>query len=183
MAELAYKHRIKSTNTGMGVSDLVYFAPIDYFTTIQKPTLPLTPEVPELADLVSINTAHTFEAGKGFIKAMSAPYKNQMTGASIGEVGSRKFDLNFEAFLAGSDAELHGMIAQLNNQPVILLVPDDCGSGFAYQIGSECNPAYLSAEWATGTTKDGQKGYKLTFNTPAKAIQIYTAEIEEYPAV
>lgn len=178
MPTVPYQHLKTPTNVGSGISDMLLFAPVADFATdgIKCPVPPETGAT--LADLVTIAGPHLFQTGKGFIELLCAPFKNQINAGQIGEVGSKKFDINLECFIAGSYADLHGTIAQLNNTPIIALVKDsNCASGMYYQLGCDCLFAYASAEFATGTTKDGQKGYKIMINVPADSIHIYTGTV------
>lgn len=178
MSNVAYQHLKSASNTGSGVSDSFLFAPISSFADvgIKCPTPPATN--PSLADLVTITEDHEFITTKGFVEVICAPFKNGINATTIGEPGSQKFDQKLEVFVPGSYATLHGSIAQLMNTPTIVLVKDSsCQADMYYQLGCDCMYAWATAEFATGTTKDGQKGYKVTFSYPAEAIQIYTGQI------
>lgn len=174
----AYAHMTAPGPTQSGVSDLFHFAPVSWFDAngIKCPVPPFA----ALGDEVKIADDHEFLSGKGFIKALCAPSKNMMSAGSIGEAGSKKFLQKFECFLPGTKAELHATVAGLLNEPCVVLVKDsDCDSGVVYQGGCDCNFAYLeSAEFTTGTLKDGQKGYKLTFEYPTGKVLLYEGVIE-----
>ncbi|MBK7692122.1 MAG: hypothetical protein IPJ31_13795 [Bacteroidetes bacterium] len=177
----AYAHITAPGNTGSGVSDYLHFAPVSWFAVngIQCPVPPYA----TLGDEVKVTADHTFLVTKGFLKAICAPSKNMISAATIGEQGSKKFMQKIECFLAGTKEELHATIAGLLNEPLVLLVKDsDCDAGNYYQVGCDCNFAYVeSAEFATGTLKDGQKGYKLTFEFPTEKILIYSGVVELKP--
>lgn len=178
MANAAYAHISSPGNTGSGVSDNFHFAPVSWFDTngIKCPVGPFA----ALGDEVKITDDHEFLANKGFIKALCAPSKNMMQADSTGELGSKKFLQKFECFLPGTKAELHATIAAILNEPLIVLVKDsDCDGNVVYQGGCDCNYAYVeSAVFTTGTLKDGQKGYKITFEYPTGKVQLYEGVIE-----
>lgn len=181
----AYKHLKTPQNTGSGVADSFLFAPVTAFAEdgIKCPVPPVPPAVPTLADLVTISADHAFLTGEGFIEVICAPFKNSLTATSIGEPGSQKFDEKLEVFVPGSDADLHGTLALLNNQPVVCLIKDsNCAANMYYQVGCDCVFAWATAEFTTGSNRDGQKGYKVTFSCPSDAIQIYKGAIMKKPA-
>lgn len=139
-----------------GIADFMGFAPIEDFTTIVAPA----------AGATDIATAHTFGVGGGFYKIPTSPNKNKYTAPSVGEPGSLKFTSKVEVFVPGSKKELHKLISDIKNVPGIVIARDaNCAEGNFYQIGSACTPAFLTggSEFDTGTTMDGVKGYKLTF--------------------
>ena len=177
-----YQHLKKAQNTGSGVADAFYFAPIEAFAAdgIKCPTPPVPPATATLADKVTITEDHEFVATNGFIKVVTAPFKNQITAQSIGEPGSQKFNQSLEVFVPGSYAELHGTMALLNNAACIVLIKDSaCEAGNYYQLGCDCLFAWATAEFGTGTTRDGQKGYKVTFSYPTDAILTYKGAVPE----
>ena len=61
------------------------------------------------------------------------------------------------------------------NKPLIALSKDaDCAADLYYQLGCDCVFAYLTADFSTGTTKDGVKGYSAKISY-AGGILLYDA--------
>jgi hypothetical protein len=167
------------SNQGSGVSDILLFAPITEFTTISGPTITASPGVPVPGEEVTISADHVFPANAGFIEVLCAPFVNQMMAATTGDTGNKKFNPKVEVFVPGSYAVLHEFAKNIMNLPAILLVKEgNCEAGFYYQIGNSCNFAWIDVmEWGTGTTKDGKKGYKITWEASAAGIYTYTGTV------
>lgn len=159
-----------------GVSDHFFFAPVKEMASIKCPAT---------ADDVVIAAAHTFTdaVDGGFYKVVCAPAKQKLSASFSGEPGSLKVMKKFEVFVPGSEAELHQLVKHLMNEPLIILTKDaECDADQYYQLGCDCNYAFLAADggWESGTTKDGQKGYKLTFEYPSTSVLVYTAAVTEH---
>lgn len=172
----AYANMLNSANKEHGLSDHFFFAPVSEMASIKCPAT---------ADDVVIATAHTFTdaVDGGFYKVICAPAKQKITSTLTGEQGSLKMMNTFEAFVPGSDEPIHKLIKHLKNEPLIILAPDaNCDSGINYQLGCDCIYAFLSADggFESGTTKDGQKGYKLKFEYPGSSVLMYTAVVTEH---
>lgn len=173
-----YQHLTSPKNVDSGVSDMLLIAPVDTFATdgIKCPAPPESGAT--LADLVTITEDHEFSTGNGFIKLLCAPFKNQITTETIGDVGFRKMKITLEAHLAGSYPDLHGFIAQLQNTPIIAMIKDsNCEENMYYQLGCDCIYAYASSVFTTGTNQDGTKEYVVTIEVPAKSIHIYKGSV------
>ena len=171
-----YAHKLTDSIKESGVADHFFFAPVSEMASIKCPAT---------ADDVVIAAAHTFTdaVDGGFYKVACAPSKQKLGASFTGEAGSLKIMKKFEAFVPGSQEDLHKLIKHLKNEALILLVKDaDCPADQYYQLGCDCLHAYLSADggFETGTTKDGQKGYKLTFEYPSSSVLIYTAAVTEH---
>lgn len=169
------------SNQGSGISDVLLFAPVSAFAAsgIKEPTLTASPGTPTPGEEVTVVANHTFSSGEGFIELLCAPFVNKMMANISGETGSKKFLPRVEVVVPGSYATLHEFVKNALNEPCILLAKEgNCDAGFYYQIGTSCNYAWMeSAEWDTGTTKDGRKGYKMTWEASASGILIYTGTI------
>lgn len=158
-------------NIGSGISDVLYFAPMRDFEAngIKCPEAPFT----NPGDQVKITTAHVFKAGKAFAKLQLAPEKNLFTSKTVGDKGFNKFEHEVDVFMAGSYAEVHEFAKNALNVPMIGIVKDaNCESELYYQFGCDCLGAYLTFDFNTGTTKDGNKGYngKLTYSSSSVLI-------------
>jgi hypothetical protein len=164
---MAFENLLDPRNEAPGIGEIAYVAPLSWFDTLQSPTGNV------------ISGTHTFvDVLKGFIPVLLGPEKNSYGAKSFGEKGFSNLDHEAKLFLPGSYATLHEWISNFLNKPCIVLLPDaNCGSGVFYQLGNSCARAYMGAEFATGTTKDGAKGYTNTVNWPNQKVILYTGEI------
>lgn len=180
---MSYSYQSLTTpkNTGSGVSDFFYFAPVSIFTLIASPTLTAPPGVPVPGEEVTITADHTFGVGDGFVKMLCAPFMNQFSATAVGDPGSKKLSPKFEVFMTGSYAELHEFAKNALNQPAIILSKDaNCDANMYYQIGSSCVYAWLTdINWSSGQTRDGKKGYAFTWETAASSILLYKGGVTE----
>lgn len=145
-------------------------APLTAFTTLRCPEAPFT----NPGDEVKIRKPHVFPNGEGFIRLQLAPEKNSYMLETIGNKGFQKFDEKITAFLAGSYAEVHEAIKNWLNKPLILLIKDsNCDENLWYQVGCDCEAAYMMASFNTGTTREGDKGYEVTFSVTANYVALY----------
>lgn len=157
----AYKNLIEPQNVQSGVAEYVLLSPVSWFEQngIMCPVLPFT----NPGDEITIYEPHVFKAGKGFIKFQLAPQKNSLGYNTSGDIGSLKQNAELKIFIPGSYIVAHEAIKNLINTPLIALIKDgDCNAGLFYQLGCDCQKAWLSASFNTGTTKDGVKGYEAT---------------------
>lgn len=110
----------------------------------------------------------------GFMKWVLAPDKNSYGFTGQGDKGFTQLMHEGKAFVPGSYADLHGIAAAMLNQPIVALMKDsECSDGIYYQIGNTCFPGRLSAEFMTGTTKDGAKGYAFSPTSTFKRPLLY----------
>lgn len=162
-------------HTTPGIAERVLIALVDWFDIdgIKSPGL-----WADYGDEVTIKEAHEFKNGKGFISISLAPEKNSYDAKTIGDTGFQKFANEIKLMVAGSYAELHEEIYNLVGKPIIVLIKDsDCPADMWYQIGTECVAARLSADFSTGATKDGAKGYQLTISNTAEKVYLYEGDI------
>jgi hypothetical protein len=172
----AYKNLKTPRNTGSGVADFVLIAPVYDFEEggIKVPVAPFT----DPGDEVTIKGSHVFKSERAFAKFQLAPEKNKLDATTIGDKGFNKLDQTLEVFIPGSYAEAHEAVKNLLNTPLIALSPDaDCGANMYYQLGTSCVYAFLTVDFSTGTTKDGNKGYIGKINYAAPAIFIYQGSV------
>lgn len=115
----------------------------------------------------------------GFMVATLAPQKNKVTSKSVGEIGLLRQMTELDVFLPGSYAELHQDVKHLKNQPLIVLIKDaNIQSNLYYQLGDgDFNAWVAGADFDTGTTKDGVKGYTLKLNYDGNPL-IYSVAAE-----
>jgi hypothetical protein len=168
----AYKNLKTPQNVGSGVADFMLIAPVSDFVEggIMCPEAPFT----EPGDEVTIKTAHSFLAERGFAKWILATEKNKIDGATLGDKGFQKLDLTLEAMIPGSYAEQHEAIKNIINVPLIVLIKDsNCAADMYYQLGCDCVYAWATANFATGTTREGNKGYTISISYLGGYVQIY----------
>ncbi|HYC29547.1 MAG TPA: hypothetical protein VEB42_12030 [Chitinophagaceae bacterium] len=168
-----YNHLKTPKNTGSGVADFVLLAPVADFDEIKCPEAPFAAP----GDEVTIKVPHVFKAGKGFIRILLAPEKNQYGAATIGDKGFQKFDHTYDIFVPGSYAEVHEFAKNIINTPLIALGKDaECAADIWYQLGCDCVYAYLTMDFTTGTTREGVKGYAGKITYQSSSVLLYKVE-------
>ena len=166
----AYANLVTPRNTTSGVADFFLLASVADFDDIKCPEAPFT----NPGDEVKIRAPHEFLADKGFIKVLFAPEKNKLDMETVGDKGFQKFNEKLVGFIAGSYAELHEAIKNWLNKPMILLIKDsNCDENLWYQIGCDCEAAYMTCTFTTSTTNEGVKGYEVTFSVMTNYVAIY----------
>ena len=159
-------------NAGSGIAAFALLAPYTWFTTpggIKAPLAPFTAP----GDSITIKTAHDFITDKGFIYVALAPQKNELDANSVGDVGFNKQVQEATLFFPGSNPALHETFQQLLNVPLIALVKDsNCGAGLYYQLGCDCEYAYISGGFKSGFSNAGVKGYTAKLNYDG-GVQFY----------
>ncbi len=131
-------------------------------------------------DEVIIYADHVFKPGFGFITFQLAPEKNSYDAKMIGETGMYKFANEVKLMLPGSYVTLHEEMFNWLGKAAILLIKDaDCPNHW-YQVGTDCVPARVAADFTTATTQDGNKGYMLTITNTAQKIYQYNGDLT-YP--
>lgn len=171
----AYKDLLTWSHAESGIAEYAYLASIDQLQTLACPQPPFV----NPGDEVVVTGDHLFtDPAYGFAKFRLAPDKNQLEGQTVGDRGSQKLQFEAKIFLPGSYKEAHEAIQHLLNDEIIALIPDaDCDSGLFYQLGRKYSPATVMADFATGTTVDGQKGYLATITYVGPTLLIYTGVI------
>ncbi len=175
MSFTAYKNLKAPVNTQSGVAEYVLIAQASDFTDggIQCPVAPFEGQ-PE-GESVQILTPHEFVADRGFAKVVLAPEKNSLDAKTIGDTLFQKLDFELKVFIPGSYAKVHEAIANFINTGLIVLIKDsNCPANMWYQLGCDCTFAYLKADFSTGTTKDGVKGYSATITWQNSYVQLYS---------
>lgn len=176
MADIVLQNLREPQNTGSGVADYVYLAPVAWFEDhgIKCPKAPFN----DPGDEVVIKEAHVFKDGKAFVRVDLAPENNQLNAPSIGDLMFQKFDQSLEIFIPGSYAVVHEFAKRILNKPLVVLQKDsNCPANMWYQLGCDCVYAWIKMDFTTGTTKEGKKGYKGTVSYTNGYIQLYGAGI------
>ncbi len=174
MSFRAYKNLKAPANTQSGVGEYVLIAQVSDFTDggIQCPAAPFEGQAE--GESVQILTPHEFVADRGFAKVVLAPEKNSLDAKTIGDTLFQKLDFELKVFIPGSYAKVHEAIANFINTGLIVLIKDsNCPANMWYQLGCDCTAAYLKADFSTGTTKDGVKGYSATITWQNSYVQLY----------
>lgn len=173
----AYQNLKSPQNISSGVADKIFVAPKAWIDDLKVPTAPFT----NPGDEITTVDTHIFAAGKGFAEFQLAPQKNSLAIKPKGDLGLNGQTVEVKIFLPGSYAEAHEQVKNLMNTPLIAILPDsNCGANLNYQLGCDCMGAYLVADFTTGTTKDGVKGYEATI-TYDDGITIYEGDITKLP--
>lgn len=177
MSDYVFQNLMEAQNTSSGVAEFVYIAPVRDFEEggIKCPAAPFT----DPGDRITIREDHVFKSGKGFIKVLLAPEKNQLNATTVGDLMFQKMDQGLEIFIPGSYAEVHEFAKEIINTPLIVISKDsECDANLHYQLGCDCTYAYLKMDFTTGTTREGVKGYKGMVTFLHKYIQLYAGAID-----
>jgi hypothetical protein len=154
-----------------GVAEYALLAPKSYFEVngIKAPVGPFINQ----GDMITITTPHVFTAGMGFLYFQLAPQKNQLDSETTGDRGLQSITSGIDIFVPGSYKEVHEQMQNLINVPCIAMQKDaSCPDNLIYQLGCDCNFAWLNWKFTTGTTKDGVKGFAVKVDYDG-AIQFY----------
>lgn len=159
MSKAAYTNLTKPRNTKSGIAESAWLAFMEDLATIQCPPATGTKE-----DRYTIKTAHVFkDVANKFMKFKLLPGKNNLGMQSAGDTGSQRLTSTAVIFIPGSYIEAHASVCDMINQPLLVLIKDaECAANQYYQLGCDCQGAYLSVNFTTGTTVDGVKGYEGT---------------------
>ena len=151
-----YKNLKTPQNVPSGIAEFVLIAPLAWITALSVPVAPFN----NPGDEITITTAHTFAAQKGFVKHQLAPQKNKLDIKSRGEIGLNGQSQDLEVFIPGSYVQVHEQMKNFENTPLIVLAKDaNSEADLWHQLGCDTVSAWLHADFSTGTTKDGVKGY------------------------
>lgn len=161
-----------------GLTQRAYFARISDFLVIATPDLNTT-----LADTVTINDDHTFNATKCFKKIYCTMDKGKVDLKGQGDNDGKSFKQEGEIFYPGSLAEAHGFAAQAKNDNFVFLMehPDSAENGFL-QIGTEMFPAKINPEFTTATNSGGVKGYTFKIEAMTPRQYVYVGAVTLTPA-
>lgn len=150
-----------------GHSDIALFAPLADFTTIQKPATWAA-----AGDFKKIATAHTFPALKGFAQLKAKKGQVRQEGsAAVGEAGGLVPNYQYLIAIKGHSAAIEEWLEQAMNEEGIWLFNDPtCGLNNYVQLGSECNPAQITAYTSkSGSRNDGGvREYEITIQSADK---------------
>ena len=169
----SYSSLLSPHYTQPGISERVYLAPVRWFATngIAVPTPPFD----EPGKMVTIRQDHAFaHIDYGFIQVQLPPERNAYEAKSVGGRETQKLEHTVNVFFPGTYSLLHETLMQMLNEPFIILLRDStCEGKMYYQLGDPVDYAWLQADWETGTTRDGVKGYNCRFTWTAPSLLIY----------
>jgi hypothetical protein len=160
-----------------GATSRFLFAPLTDFLLIKTPiAVPVT-----LGDLVKIVDPHTFDVGKGFLRAYCTEDRGKYELKSQGDRDGKSFRGEGEFFFPGNLADAHGLADQAKNDKFIGLmeVPDSADNGYL-QMGNEMFPMSIDPEFTIGTNASGTRGYlfKFSFNTDKQYLYTGTVTLK-----
>jgi len=148
-----------------GTKSFIYVAPIDKFTTIEKPVAAGAGD----GDTVEITADHTFGVGDGFIKLYTTKDTQELIAELVGERDSEVFNHKFECSHPGLSKEVLEFLNWAKDDQFIVLIPELDGSYL--QLGMEDLGCDIKSAYGTGKLSGGYKGSKLTcesFHRPLK---------------
>jgi hypothetical protein len=180
MADLTDLKHVGKDNPG-GLKTKCYYAPESYFETIKRTK---TTNLP--GDSVTIDGAHAFKNGKGFLEMYSTLDFSELKLDPVGERDGRSFKGSIPLFYPGNEKEAAEQAAQLKNEPGILLVEEMDGNGVRYiQCGSEGLGVELIPGYTSGKPSGGRRGWTFTGEFFAQKQYFYEGAIalKNAPAV
>lgn len=138
-----------------GYNNRAFFAPLSFFDDIQPPV------GVSGADAKTIDTAHTFLTGKGFVECYVQKSTLEGDGQSNGEVGALNLGWSPKFFIPGDGAALQQMVESIINED-ILLVAESTGTPNV-QFGSKLVPLSIkSVKFVSGKQGgEGKKGWEI----------------------
>jgi len=146
-----------------------YYAPIADFSVIKGlKGISATP-----GDAVTIDGAHEFSAGKGFILNYCSKNTGKVKYSSVGEVDNETLSVEGEFYLPGNNVSAAETAYALKNTEVILMVK--YATGEVEQIGTELLPVKVTSEYDSGENGAGKKGWTFKFKTFQQCKQFYAS--------
>lgn len=155
---MTFDHLDASVQIEPGLSDF-YIGIVSEFTSIAKPTAPFANK----GDEVRIQTAHVPKTNCGFYRVYQVKKRHQGKGDPAGAFGAKTLVHEYEVFVPGVDPITTEFVKNIINKEVFTLHRDsDCANPQVIQLGDECRPAEIDANYTTGTIEpSGEKGYIL----------------------
>lgn len=168
-----------AANNG-GYAPLIFFAPIDTFTTLASPiAIPVA-----LGDKKKITLDHAFAATDGFVGLLTKLNSVSIESAeSEGDDGSVQNNWVMKAQIKGDSAVIQEQLDDMKNDPagLIFLAKDStCTRNEYIQLGDACTPVSFKYAFNSGNTKEGFKIYDISV-TVKEAKYFYTGDVTEKP--
>nr|WP_322625655.1 hypothetical protein [uncultured Flavobacterium sp.] len=125
-----------------GIATEILLCPIGDFTVVGAPASTIDGYT-DIADLVTIQAAHTHPSGKGFTSIKAVLETGALTTTPIGERGGRLYQNQLVFETRGSDVERLAFDRLIKNFEGVILFRE-VGSGNLRQLGSLLSTAYPS---------------------------------------
>lgn len=159
---------LQPQNIRSGIAEYFLLAPVSWFLEIKDP----------LSGTTIITDTHAFLPGKAWVKIVNAPEKNSYSMPISGEPGFYGLTPTLNVFIPGSYPEAQETLKYLLNVPLIALAKDsNCAANFYYQLGSSADSAWITGDFSTGTTNNGNKGITAKVVQYAGSPIIYTGDV------
>jgi len=129
-------------------------------------------------EAVTVATAITFNAGKGWGKIIFQPDTGEGTVDLVGNKGNKKTKNAVTFFVAGNSKKLLGYFVTMKNIPSLYLYTERDGQKRV--VGDKFNPAYMSEVKAT-TGKGGEDEKGVTITIESYAIPIVYEGTLQFP--
>jgi len=170
----AYQSQLQPHYSSSGIGERCWLAPVRWFAQPYGIPVPVPPFTGP-GDSVRILTDHQWaHPDFGFVAMQLAPEKNMLSMRSIGGRETQKFEHTLNVFFAGSTAVLHETLSQMINEPFIALARDStCEGKMIYQLGNRKSWLWLQADWESGTSAEGDKGYNCRFRWIGPSAYIF----------
>lgn len=135
------------------------------------------------AELMEITETHIFKTTKCFKTIDFVQETGEVKTKSIGPKGGKLFENEVTIEVAGSKAELLGLMRAIKNPDLIVLV-EEVGSGNIRQLGwSKFGAEASNLEHEIGSPLEGKNSAKITFKDKNLGpASIYKGEISTIPA-
>jgi hypothetical protein len=160
-----------------GHSDIALFSPISEFTTIASPGAWAA-----AGDSKKITTAHTFPALAGFVQLKAKPGKVRQEGTTaVGEKGGLVPVYQYIITIKGHSAIIEEWLEEaMNLEGIWLFNSPECGVNQYIQLGSNCNPAEMSAYTSKSGSRNegGVREYEITLQSNDKYWYSGTVTVE-----
>ncbi|MCW3127225.1 MAG: hypothetical protein JWO03_2883, partial [Bacteroidetes bacterium] len=144
-----------------------YWAPVSYFDVDGIPDPPAT-GVTAGATAIAASTGFVFLTGKGFINLRNDLQKgSELDFKSVGDPSAPGIHTEAKGRTLGLSPQLVEFFTNAKGVPGILLCKDTkCTANEYWVVGCDCNPAFMSFEFKSGT-KGGNdaKGSMYTFTS------------------
>lgn len=168
-----YAHITRNTDPDFasgGYKNVFLFCPRADFLSLA----PVMAAPAAIGDKLTIDTAHTFTAPKGFKEWACRTHSVTLKASTVGEDGAQELEYTAEFEILGDSASNQEQIqAILNDDVIVLLKEADCVAGQHVQLGNNCVSPTIKVEFDGKTTKEGKKLYKVSVTCKKKYF--YTA--------
>lgn len=149
-----------------GLRTVAYYALHSDFTASGHPEPAARDAATALNDLVQIDSAPTFNSGKGWKQFYVTEDTSMVESELQGEKDGRSWINKFSGFTPGNKAQLLGFFRYITNAGVYFI--GDSAEGTKQLVGSRYWPAKLeSAVPTTANTTAGRKGITFEFRHAA----------------